>query len=826
MLRIILIGLCFYIPFASIDAFAGIENFLPSSDDGSLSLLRQLLGDLPCIWLKECSPGSTTTLFIEILGVVTGSLFMVAGGYYAVNVFVGLTHTARTGKFLGDWDSLAVPFWTGASAIMIAPNPFLLGVAPIHAVVMLVALISTAPANLAWQAAIDYTGEGAVVVPYEVSILSEESAEIPFSILKNEVCTWTIYRQLEEAGLKSNANVVTDDQEYNGSRSLSYWGASPVNNFMVVNRTISWGVEEFRDGICGRLSFPIKSKIKSSDALQSLANDIQRYNALAINQLIIDVRKVAYSIVYSDLPGYQYSLSHRTELMRNAVRRYHNTLLEKTTEVYKDQSKEVLEEFKNNAKQGGWIYSASWFWRLSKLQGHITGAMRINRKTFKSTAEADVPENMAVLLTDNYGYVSAIYDRISPTSGMAAEIRQMEKSGELDFTDRLNLALGKAITGIVVSDDENPLMAMKRVGDDLKTAGAALLGIGAAVAWIPALGESAQFVAPMINMIAGLLITAGVVLGQWIPLIPYITFFFAIAGWLLLVASAFISASIWGFMHASPHGLGKAKPGYIFMLDLGLRPLLLVCGLITGYIVYIQMNGVLNETLFKTIALSTFTSVWDAIGDVVIYVVIQVGLASLCFSFIWKIPAAAINIYSGTSNVLVSPGSEQVNDQAKRTSMILAGIPGGSIPEPPRPQSTSLGQGGGREDSLNDRHRDWGPDYYVPPEIDNKELLPQTHTHEKQGSDHSEEYDHPQQEMGLKEDVTPGESGNRVQTESMPDYSQDDEYYAEQQHPEDDEYLSGQQYPEDAGYFSGYESPSEEAYFSGDPFPGEEDNRT
>lgn len=795
-----IIRLCFLFV-VSANSNAGIGEFLPGEGDGSLNLIKQLFGDLVCIWLDSCTPGNNSTLFIELLGVVTGSLFLVAGGYYAVNVFTGLTHTARTGKFLGNWDSLAVPFWTGASAILIAPNPLLLGVAPIHAVVMLVVLTSIGPANWAWEIAVDKTGEGAVVVPYEVSAVSEESAEIPFSILRSEVCTWTIYRQLQEAGYKPKTAIKTVDKEELGGKHVSYWGGGAGSigrkHNSITTRTISWGVEGFRKGVCGELSFPIKTSIhdRKLSALENLSNSVQVQNATAINQLITDVRRVAYSISYSDIPGHQYSFSVRSKFMQEAIKDYYQTIHDSLSLIYKTQSGPVLMEFKNNAKQGGWIYAAGWFWRMSEMQGQLTNAMRINNKTFKARVTEKIPDNIGTVLLDNYGHVNAMYDRISPTSGMSAEIRRMEQSGELDFSDQLSLALGKAISGIVVSEQENPLMAIKRVGDSLKTAGAALLGIGASIAWVPALGDSAQFIAPMINIISGLLISAGVVLGQWIPLMPYITFFFAIAGWLLLIASAFISASIWGFMHASPSGLHKAKPGYIFLLDLWLRPLLLVCGLITGYLVYIIMNGFLNETLFKTFALSSFTSVWDALGDVVIYVIVQLGLASLCFSFIWKIPAAATNIYSGTSNVLVAPGSEQANNQAQHTAMILAGIPGGMAPEPPKPDPSSNKGTGGNSSPINNQERK--PEDHVQAELDNKELLPQEHTHT--GEERTTSNETPQQNLDLQQKSNVAEKGS--ENNSIRDKENEGEGSSKSSQ-------NASQYDEYESYFSGRSEPS------------------
>ncbi len=747
-------GLCFLATvLISNQASAELESLLPSQDDGSLNLLRQLLGDLPCIWLENsCSSVGSTTLFIELLGVVTGTLFMIGGLYYAKNVFAGLMHTAQTGKFLGNWDSVSVPFWTGFSAIMIAPNPFMMGVAPIHGVVMGIVMLSIGPANIVWNAAVDYTGTGSVVVPYEVTMASNESAEIPFNILKSEVCVWTIYRQLEEAGLKPKALITTKD------RTPKRTSLQAENLSKVTQRHISWGVDGFKNDICGKLTFPIKTDpgAKKFSEIESLANDVQYQNAVAINQLISDVRKIAFSIALKEQTGSEMTFKQKKVFMQSAITKYNRNLQHQITEIYKNKSGNVLTEFKEHAKQGGWIYSAGWFWRMSELQGRITNAFRLNNKTFKSRADTNIPENMATILSDNNGQITALYDSISPTSGMSAEIRRMEESGELTLLDQLNLTLGQTISGIVVSGDENPLMAIKRVGDNLKTAGAMLLGVGAGVAWIPFLGDSAQFIAPLINMLAGLLIVGGVMLGQWIPLLPYITFLFALAGWLLLIASSFLAASIWGFMHASPAGTHQAKSGYIFLLDLYLRPMLMVSGLVIGYLVFIIMNVFMSETLFKMIAISSFTSVWDAIGNVAVYVIIEMGLATLCFSYIWKVPASITNLYSGNSNVLVAPGAEQAITQTQRTAMILANMPSSGSPKSPAPKDPTP-DGGSNSDSDTNR-----PDRYASPDFDNNELLPQAHMNVGSMPDVEGASSSPQTEMDLSTQAreAPAETNN------------------------------------------------------------------
>lgn len=87
----------------------------------------------------------------------------------------------------------------------------------------------------------------------------------------------------------------------------------------------------------------------------------------------------------------------------------------------------------------------------------------------------------------------------------------------------------------------------------------------------------------------------GILLAFILPFVPLIRFFFAAAHWLLSVAEAVISVPIFALAHLDPDSPGvlpqNARGGYMLLLQLIFRPILIVAGLI---IAMVMMNSLVN----------------------------------------------------------------------------------------------------------------------------------------------------------------------------------------------------------------------------------------
>ena len=175
-----------------------------------------------------------------------------------------------------------------------------------------------------------------------------------------------------------------------------------------------------------------------------------------------------------------------------------------------------------------------------------------------------------------------------------------------------------------------------------------------------------------------------------------------------MVINAMISAPVWGVLHLLPEGggmTGQARAGYYQLLQLFLRPVLLLLGLISGFVLFYVMIAFLNNILFGFMALSGMNDFMHSLTIMFIYVAIVIALARQCFSLVYRVPSWVPQWYGGGQTDMVAPHSEEPGQELRNFGAFFAHIGRGqknSVPEPmktlPRQNSGGSGDddGGGR----------------------------------------------------------------------------------------------------------------------------------
>lgn len=104
------------------------------------------------------------------------------------------------------------------------------------------------------------------------------------------------------------------------------------------------------------------------------------------------------------------------------------------------------------------------------------------------------------------------------------------------------------------------------------------------------------------NGAVAMLMIAGITFAYIVPITPVIFWFKAILSWLYMVVEAMVSAPFWVCAHALPEGAGfagqHARRGYLMLLDIIIRPCLLVLGAVFA-IAIIQASGYMAYILFN-----------------------------------------------------------------------------------------------------------------------------------------------------------------------------------------------------------------------------------
>lgn len=151
-------------------------------------------------------------------------------------------------------------------------------------------------------------------------------------------------------------------------------------------------------------------------------------------------------------------------------------------------------------------------------------------------------------------------------------------------------------------------------------------------------------VAPIMGMMLAMIVL-GVTFSVYIPLLPFIIFFFAAVGWMISVIEAMVAAPLvaLGITHPEGHDLlGKAEQAIMLLLGVMLRPILILTGLVAGMIlsrVAIRFLNVGFNYITGTVdGLTSFGNIFGFFGMLFVYTMIMVSVVNMSFSLIHAIP--------------------------------------------------------------------------------------------------------------------------------------------------------------------------------------------
>ncbi len=178
------------------------------------------------------------------------------------------------------------------------------------------------------------------------------------------------------------------------------------------------------------------------------------------------------------------------------------------------------------------------------------------------------------------------------------------------FLDAIQLFLG--INGLVSIRGANshlhPLAQLVAVGKGLVDSAIANIGAASATAF---LGGGAQArenykkteagfkaASGMFEAIAFIGLSAGVVLFYVLPFLPFVYFYFAVASWVKAIFEAMVGVPLWALAHLRIDGEGlpgdAAQNGYFLILEIFIRPILTVVGLVAAIAIFGTQVRVLN----------------------------------------------------------------------------------------------------------------------------------------------------------------------------------------------------------------------------------------
>ena len=226
----------------------------------------------------------------------------------------------------------------------------------------------------------------------------------------------------------------------------------------------------------------------------------------------------------------------------------------------------------------------------------------------------------------------------------------------------------------------NPLIVMKSVGDKIihetveyldrylpsgnagagknpansaagSPAGTAAAQPAAGKAGVPAQAE------PFAVAMAVTLFFFGVMLSVYMPMLPFIVWFGGVVSWFMVVAEAMVASPLWAMTHLDGEGEGlghRTQHGYVFLLNVMLRPVVMVFGFLLAGASVIVLGSLLN-TMFGIAVRNTqygsLSGLIEFIGFLVLYVGMCQTLCNSAFSLVHTLPD---NLFSWIGGQLAS----------------------------------------------------------------------------------------------------------------------------------------------------------------------------
>lgn len=281
----------------------------------------------------------------------------------------------------------------------------------------------------------------------------------------------------------------------------------------------------------------------------------------------------------------------------------------------------------------GWGGAGIWYNRIAEMNGAFFSAVsnlptvsllplpmkKIMEENTKANQNVSIEEMFTPNLSDgqatpiegNDALVGQVLYQSYKKLGSDDAFMSSETSKKQNiFRDTLNLLMG--LNGLFTmreNTDIHPLAQLVGLGKGIVDSAirnlftATVFGAagGAFNAFPDAKGMAA--IASMSSSIFTTLATIGLGVGFMLyyvlPFLPFMYFFFAVGTWLKTIFEAMVGAPLWALAHLRIDGHGlpgeSAMGGYFMILEIFLRPILTVFGLIGALIIFAAMVRVLNE---------------------------------------------------------------------------------------------------------------------------------------------------------------------------------------------------------------------------------------
>ncbi len=609
--------------------------------DKSVEWLGMIFGTVP-----HTPVVGDNALFSQMVEIFNQGVFGLGIIIISYTAAMGAINTAHEGQFLGkNWHPILVPLRAGAGIMLIIPQAN--GFNYMQIIVMWFITQGIGAANAMWIRVIEGNQVNANLHTDTRKADLEGGSAAVLSILKSNVCM---------SVLNANANAM---QLLDNDPIVFYRYGGKMN----------WGRQASGDAtpLCGSVDLPTAASSDSTSATTK-----QDIFASAIREIQNGLTSVADDVIKGPGSNGKYDTTNANVIV-DAARTLRQAALDSSVQAVTSAT-----AFNEQAKINGWILAGSYYYQLTQ-----NGAYKYVVTTLGSTPPDSVKIGQVIgsdlhadLFTDGMVKVSDYFTAASNSivtldpgnragSAIIVNPRNMSGQGASIFAAIFGSLFEKITMDLSTHMTANkdvgydPLVSIMSFGSKLTTVTEnvffAALGIAFAL-WLVTtpmsclqpLGHAFNFLLtifmPVAMMMISLLWVAGLTLGLYIPMIPYLVFTFSALSWIILVIEAMLAAPLiaLGLIVPNEDEMGKAGHAIAILLGIFLRPALMVLGFIMAIQLLIVAIGMLNVGFWASLMSATGGSsgvgVFGLIAVLLLYASIALGMVHEAFSLIYLVP--------------------------------------------------------------------------------------------------------------------------------------------------------------------------------------------
>jgi len=592
-------------------AGATISDYLSAADgDPTFNMLGKVFGPIPGILTGTASPLS------EMFVIFNMAVFSVAVLMVLYGVISGVMHTAVEGEFLGKRHS---SIWYPIRTIfgIFGLVPIFSGWSFPQALMILGMVVGIGIGNktwdVGWKHMLDHV-ESAVLVSPEAAG-RDNALE---ALVAAQVCS--IVNNIQQK----------QDAEQSGKTSILF----PEKGTLIQQGNISKLVFGSTEGgyfpdTCGGVQIYPKSNARGIlDGPQGLAA-LPPFDHQAVNK----AQAQALVAMSASLHPHSQALALEGLTPDPAdLADIKNRYTQQISTALADSSMKSKHGFADFMKKEGssWLYSGVVFVKIASVNRDIMDA-----------ASAEI-----LPLSPREG--GLIEQGISVGAGvMSGWLKTVKNIVTFDFPkifgDSMQSAGVRSALDFMTGGEGDLMIGITRLGYSLSGAGGIGLGVAGGLA---AAGGDGVLQVLGLPAIFKILLIIGLAMAYLLPFLPYILWFSGVISYFIVCIEAVVGAPLWMLAHLETEGEGmgqKTAHGYMFLLNVLFRPVLMVFGLVSGWLLMNILGEFLKYSLSVLYGSSSFSfSGWASIGmffvTLIIFCYLSYLLISKCFALIHHLP--------------------------------------------------------------------------------------------------------------------------------------------------------------------------------------------